>query len=108
MAPMSWQAKSAVVHSGRFSLRMAMRSPRVTPQLCKARATDIAVKLPGGDGHPLNGLPLQHDAIAAALDQCIKDVVQGGQAHCARPTPGVHRRSASGERASAMVTAGKQ
>src|SRR5438270_7030837 len=38
-APMSWQAKSAVVYSGRFSPRMATRSPLAIPQARRACAT---------------------------------------------------------------------
>src|ERR1700722_12087679 len=37
MAPSSRIAKSAVDHSGRFSLRIATRSPLRTPNFCNAR-----------------------------------------------------------------------
>src|SRR2546427_4732577 len=39
MAPSNKQAKSATAHSGRFSLRIAIRSPRFNPHLTSARLT---------------------------------------------------------------------
>src|SRR5438105_15196169 len=39
MAPSNKQAKSAIAHSGRFSLKIATRSPRFKPHPSSARLT---------------------------------------------------------------------
>ena len=76
-------AKSAIDHSGRFSLRMATRSPLRMPQFLQRAdgSGDVAAEVRGGDGQPLSRLAVEHGAVEIALGGCEENVVQRGKAH---------------------------
>src|ERR1700746_689244 len=91
-APMSWQAKSAVVHSGRFSPRMATRSPLAIPQARRACATpetlrqrwreDLAPQQPCGRWSVTRGL--SRLTIAKKMSLRVAMLIPGDVLECER------------------------
>ncbi len=76
-------AKSAVDHSGRFSLSMAIRSPLWMPHCWSARTVPATLRRRSEEemGSHFPGFPVEHGSVEIALGGGEENVVQRGESH---------------------------